>query len=660
MFAFASFANSAPKFEDFVGADACARCHQKQFDLWKTSTHGRAGGHPGEVDLIARFDGQPLQFKDAVVTPTKTPEGKPIFRIAMDGAAPFEISADAIVGGGHMVGGGTQSFFNRHPDGTVRFLPFDFIRKENIWFVQLRTNLQWVPVSGDISLRADLANWPPHRVLGSVSDRSNCQNCHGSQITAGRDSATGKLSTRYQTLKINCESCHGPAREHIDIVSRTGFETNAYVGMQPLATLTKDASVKLCLQCHATKEVLREDPYLPGAPLENYFSVKLPALSQNPYLVDGRIRTFSYQGNHLFSDCFRNGSMSCTDCHDPHGNHSRDVFQRELTGRFDNRQCTSCHASKGADTEGHSHHKAGSPGDSCVACHMPYLQHPGVGHQLQFARSDHSIPIPRPEFDQKLGIENACQKCHADRDLAWQERFTREWWGKLKPHPVAVSNQLLAAEQNDPFTAAALLLTPNTGHTIAEATGLAEWMRRFLQPGMTNDARFVEPLKGFARSEDSDLRALGLTALHVGFSQYSTVLDFLAAEEQRTGGFGDPVRLRWSVAADALASQAAERGNLPVALQFLTRSIEANPNNHVSLSHLALVQLQAGNPQAAVVALQRAIQARPTQAALHFQLAQTLARMDRVPEAIKALENGLRLAPDDANAMRLLEQLRRP
>ncbi len=651
---------AAPKFEDFVGADSCARCHQKQFDLWKNSTHGRAGGHPGEVDLIARFDGKPLHFKDAVVTPTNSADGKPLFRVAMDGATPFDILVDAIVGGGHMVGGGTQSFFDRHPDGTVRFLPFDFIRKENLWFVQLRAGLKWTPVSRDISLKNDLANWPPHRVLGSVTDLSNCQNCHGSQITAGWDNAAGKFATRYQTLKINCESCHGPAREHIDIVSRPGFETNAYVGMQPLATLTKDGSVKLCLQCHATKEVLREDPYLPGASLEDYFSLKLPVLGQNPYHVDGRIRSFSYQGNHLFSDCYRNGSMTCTDCHDPHGNHYRDVFQRELVGRFDNRQCTSCHASKAGNTERHSHHKAGSPGDSCVACHMPYLQHPGVGTQLQFARSDHSIPIPRPAFDQKLGIENACQRCHANRDLAWQERYTREWWGKLKPHPVAVSNQLLAADINDPIAAAALLLRGDTGHSIAESAALASWMQRFLRPGMTNDARLIEPLKNFARNEDVDLRALGLTALHAGFMEHQPVYDFLASEEQRTGGFGDAVRLRWSVAADMLAGQHANRGDVSTSIQLLNRSVEANPNNYVSLSHLALAHLQTGDSEKAIAALQSAIKARPTKAALHFQLAQTFAQLNRAAEAIQSLEAGLRLAPEDTAARRLLEQLRQP
>src|SRR5512138_330434 len=77
-----------PRFEDFAGSDACAKCHQKEFDLWKASTHGRAGGRTGEAKIIARFDGQPLRFKDAVVTPTTNQQGDHVFRVQFADAPP--------------------------------------------------------------------------------------------------------------------------------------------------------------------------------------------------------------------------------------------------------------------------------------------------------------------------------------------------------------------------------------------------------------------------------------------------------------------------------------------------------------------------------------------------------------------------------------------
>jgi len=108
--------------------------------------------------------------------------------------------------------------------------------------------------------------------------------------------------------------------------------------------------------------------------------------------------------------------------------------------------------------EQHSHHKADSAGNLCTSCHMPFLQHQGIGQQLVFARSDHSIPIPRPAFDQRVGIENACQKCHRDKELTWQERYVAEWYGTIKPHHRMIGNLIKAAATTDQPTAEKLLL----------------------------------------------------------------------------------------------------------------------------------------------------------------------------------------------------------
>src|SRR4051812_16967693 len=441
-------AGSKPKVQDFLGAEACAKCHQKQFDLWKSSTHGQAGGTPHEAKVIARFDGQPLRFKDGTVTPLINTRGEYVFAVEEPGIPRVEIKVDAVVGGGHMYGGGAQSFFHKFDDGTLRFLPFDFIRRENLWFVQRRRDLQWVPISPELSIETDLANWPPQRVLGASTEFSNCQNCHGSQVTLAYDPSTRKFQTDFQSLRINCESCHGPGKRHVELASRPDFRKNADIGMRPLAALSKEQSVTVCFQCHATKEVLREETFLPGEALEAFFSVKMPQF-EGTYTPDGRVSSFGYQGNHLYSDCFRNGSMTCVDCHNPHSQEYRDVFGNSLAGKFDNRQCTSCHASKGLVPEQHSHHKAESAGNLCTSCHMPFLQHRGVGQHLQFARSDHSIPIPRPAFDEKLGIENACRKCHGDKDVGWQETKVRQWYGELKLHPAMVANLLKAAEASE-------------------------------------------------------------------------------------------------------------------------------------------------------------------------------------------------------------------
>jgi Flp pilus assembly protein TadD len=429
--------------------------------------------------------------------------------------------------------------------------------------------------------------------------------------------------------------------------------------MTPLAALSKDASLRVCLQCHAKKDAIRDEAYLPGAALEDYFSLKLALLGDNPFHVDGRVRAFDYQGNHLFSDCYLNGSMTCVDCHEPHGQGYRDVFSRKLTSPFDNGQCTGCHASKALAPEAHSHHRPDSTGNLCVSCHMPYLQHQGVGAHLVFARSDHSIPIPRPEFDRQLGIENACEKCHRDKDLAWQASWVKQWYGEIKPHPPAIVSLIQGRHETNAAAAAALLLLPEANHPMAQAAGLGAWIERFLRVNSSAaDAEAVRRLKPLAGSADVDLRALALMALHVGYDSQAGVRAFLDEQLQSLGARDSAVKNRWAIAADTVGTMHAARGDLPGAVRCLEKSLEIKPDNAVTLSHLALAKLRSGDTGAAIARLQQAIALKPHQAVLHFQLAQSHARLGQVPEAIRAVEEGLKHAPDDPAAHRLREYLR--
>lgn len=648
--------NNTITLTDFIGADACQTCHAEEYALWKKSTHGNAGGEIGQAHVIAPFNGEPLRFKDAEIIPTQK-NGDYIFIIKQNAQPEREIKVAAIVGGGHMHGGGTQSFFMKAEDGTLKFLPFDFIRAENTWFVQLRARNEWTPVSHDIAL-ADLEQWPPHRILGAATQFSNCQNCHGSQILVQYEPATARYVTRYQTLQINCESCHGPGRRHVELMQREEAAQLSDIGMKPLAALAKDESLQVCLQCHATKDAMQTD-YLPGKNFDDYYAMKFPILGSTPYLADGRVRAFAYQENHLYSACYLNGSMTCVDCHDPHSQSYRDVWGKPLVGRFADAQCTSCHASKARAVEQHTFHRANSSGSLCVSCHMPYLQHQAVGNKLRFARSDHSIPIPRPAFDAQLGVENACSKCHREQTVAALQKQVEKWYGKIKPHHTQVENFLRAENVSELSRAAELLLNETPAHPMAQVANVSRFVRQYAQPDMSAlSADIRARLERLAQSEDLEVQALALMTLHYIAGNEQSVREFLRTQLHEAGAKENALRKRWALAMDFLGVVwGSERKDYAKAIAAHRKALEITPEDEVTRANLVQAYQARGEYKAAIATLQEALRLQPASGNLYALLAQSHLALQQTAEARAAVAEGLRHEPRHETLNRLARQL---
>ncbi len=113
------------QIEDFVGSVACKTCHPDQFELWENSTHGQAGGSPADTKIKAPFDGKKITLKNGWFIPYKE-DGRYFFKAQENEFPEVKFEIIGVVGGGHIYGGGTQSFFGLFPDGTMRLLPFDY------------------------------------------------------------------------------------------------------------------------------------------------------------------------------------------------------------------------------------------------------------------------------------------------------------------------------------------------------------------------------------------------------------------------------------------------------------------------------------------------------------------------------------------------------
>lgn len=634
--------------DDFAGAEACSGCHVGEYAAWSASTHGRAGGEPGPDVVIAPFDGRPIPFADATVTP-RVRAGTYEFVVAQQGHAEQVFRVDGAIGRGHLRGGGTQGFVSRRPDGTERFLPWDWSGTGGYWFCNTgsRASEGWEPITADMRL-ADCGDWPPVRVLGTVDRFANCQQCHGSGIRATLEPGVGYRTDR-ATLRVDCESCHGPARRHVELATAGGFGADGDLGLPRLAWLDKDASLAVCLRCHAVKDVIQEG-YLPGEPFEDHFALAYPMLGDAPYFADGRVRTFAYQANHLASACYLQGPMDCVSCHEPHGQGYQDIERRPLTGPFDDGQCTSCHASKASDLEAHTRHPAASEGSRCVSCHMPYLQHPEVGEGVPFARSDHTIAIPRPTFDADLGIEGACVKCHAGVSTPELQTRARAWWGEPKPHRPLVAGIAGELRARNAVEAAALLLHPEEHDPLIQFQALGRLLTGYLRPDdPALDAAVRERLEALTGQADLDVRSLALASLHWTAGDEPDARRVLVAALE--GARSDrALRGRWLLALGFLGDRARDGGDFATARAAYRKALEIRPGDARVLHSLGQMHNREGAFDLAVDALRRSVAADSLQPLAWVNLGVALAGAGDPAGAREAYGAALRINPHEALA----------
>jgi tetratricopeptide (TPR) repeat protein len=448
---------------------------------------------------------------------------------------------------------------------------------------------------------ADCGDWPPVRVLGSSARFASCQECHGSQIEQIKGSKPNE--TRFKSLTINCESCHGPARRHVEAVRTPGAPA---VAMPALATFTRDSSVAICLSCHAIKSDVKRG-FLPGRGLEQHYSLAFPLLDGDETHADGRTKTFAYQQGHLYSDCYLSGSMTCVDCHEPHGQQYRDVQGRMLRGRFDDAQCTSCHPAKAQEPQLHTRHAVNSAGSRCVSCHMPFAQ-AAIGKELRYTRSDHTIPIPRADVDARLGVVNACRTCHQDKSTEQLQQDTRRLWGELKPLRPIVA-QLIESKSTADIEA--ILLKRDTTHRLAYFDALARYFAQ-LQPDASASSRRVRSLLWqLAQSRDDDVAALALATLHLDSGREPVTRTRLIEHVRALGARDLRVRRRWVVALGHRGDALREESRRPEAITVYEKALELQPNDGAFLLALGLARLDSGDGLGASTTLRRALDVDP-------------------------------------------------
>jgi tetratricopeptide (TPR) repeat protein len=320
---------------------------------------------------------------------------------------------------------------------------------------------------------------------------------------------------------------------------------------------------------------------------------------------------------------------------------------------------------------------------------MPYLQQPNVGKRIRYARSDHGIPIPRPLYDTRLGVESACRQCHRNRSAQQLQDQVTTWYGSLKPLPPAVVGAIAADSLRDAERATRAVLTAVDGHAIAEITGLTQLLKRYARPDAgTFDAAAIAALETLGRGADVDVRALALGILHLGKGRDPAVRRFLRDQLKSLGDRDAAIRNRWVwvlkvqgddyvaahdyAAALATYQKAQELApNDPAvlrrlgvastrnreysrAIDYFTRALTIQRKEPQVMLELGFALMQRGDLDSAEATFRRVITNDPDNAGGYANVGLILLRRNQVEPAIEVLKQAVTRDPGLAEAYFLL------
>jgi predicted CXXCH cytochrome family protein len=363
----------------YVGSLACAKCHSEIYERWKKTP-------------MANVVRDPREHHEAII-----PD------LASNTIAKFSKDQVAFVYGSLW----KQRYFTKRGD--------DYFPLGAQWDV---THRQWRPY-----FVAEGTDWwapfyPPDNMQRPTGP--TCDGCH----SVGYNIQTKTVAE----WNVGCERCHGPGSEHAAHPLRDNI-------LNP-ARMDYIRANDTCIQCHSQGRPLNNPMegryydwpvgYQVGLELSDFWRLEDHTLGQGSFthFPDGTAHKNRMQGNDFVQSVMYRRGVTCFSCHDVHGTDEYAQLKKPV-----NQICLDCHGPlslygpRTGTLERHTHHKAGSPGSQCVACHMPQIETTIADVKVRA----HTFRFISPAMTDRYNIPNPCTSCHRDKTTAWATETLRHW-----------------------------------------------------------------------------------------------------------------------------------------------------------------------------------------------------------------------------------------
>lgn len=656
----------------YVGRAQCARCHAAEARAWQGSQHDLAMQDATPATVLGDFDDATFRYA-GTTTRFFRKDGRYVVRT--DG--PDGVVADfpvAYVFGVYPL----QQYLIGLPGGRYQALSIAWDARPAAAGGQRWYHLY----PGEAVTHTDVLHWTRF----SQNWNAQCATCHTTNLRKGYDASLNAYTTTWSEMDVSCEACHGPGAEHVAWAGRQGSDpptaelTAAAMGLtaslrdrrgvawtmqgatgiarrHPAAPSAR-AEVEVCAPCHA-RRAERADGHVPGTPwIDSY---RPTFLSEGLYRADGQMQDEVYTYGSFLQSRMYGAGVTCSDCHDPH----------TATLKADgDAVCAQCHLPTTFATTTHHGHAAGTAGASCIACHMPTETYMGVD-----ARHDHGFRIPRPDFTERIGVPNACTRCHDGTSAAWASAALDRWrtpaW-RSRAHfaPIVAAARAgragadvavagLASDEAQPAIVRAsavellqALASPQLEPTLERlAADEQPLVRLAVAHGLQRLAPQARARIGGRLLEDG----LGAVRLDAAAALAGEPADWLTAPQREAleRGVRD-VRASEAFNADRpessvnLALLEEKVGNLPAARKAYETSIARAPWFLPAYINLAELQRTGGDEVEAERTLTKALAVAPGDASVLYALGLSAYRQQRPADAVARLRDAAAAAPDVA------------
>jgi predicted CXXCH cytochrome family protein len=363
----------------FVGSPSCQKCHSQIYERWRKTP-------------MANVVRDPREFPDAIIP-----------NLSTNTISKFSRDDVALVYGSLW----KQRYFTKKGD--------DYYPESAQWDV---TNRVWRPYFVANGTDWWVPFYPPDNMQRPTGP--TCDGCH---------SVNYDIHTKQVTeWNVGCERCHGPGSEHVEHPTR-GNILNA-------ARMEYVQASDTCIQCHSQGRPLTSPiegkyydwpvGYQVGSNLRDFWKLEEHTLGEMTFThyPDGTAHKNRMQGNDFVQSVMYRRGVTCFSCHDVHGTENYAQLRKPP-----DQLCLQCHAPlsmngpRTATLEEHTHHKKGSAGSSCIACHMPKIATTIADIKVRA----HTFAFITPAMTDKYKIPNPCTSCHADKTTAWASEALRHW-----------------------------------------------------------------------------------------------------------------------------------------------------------------------------------------------------------------------------------------